>query len=150
MEINVKNSVLFKINKSNTFSEFNEIQVFENQRFLRGWASKFLKKLEDPPYISDEQGIIENHFSNLDDIPCPAGWQWASDWKLNFGYTNTGKDGWCYGTSFLRIRAKFAANCSSSSPTPRQTCRRRLWLRYLKPHDDFELNDKVVVTIVCD
>ena len=106
---------------------YQEVEVFENQiHGLFGWKADHAK-------FTDETGIIVAPFKYLQHMSCPSGYRWVTDWMINRDYTKMDSDGWSYATSFPRLSARLREEKSVARPSPRQSCRRRLWFRIVKP-----------------
>lgn len=114
---------------------YKEVEVFENQRLrpLFGWGSSGYLLHIDPSPFSDESGEVNCDASSISDIKAPAGFEWATDWKICRNHTATDENGWSYASSFWRLLARYKAHSSSDHRAPHHVTRRRMWRRIARP-----------------
>ncbi len=113
-----------------------EFSIFENQRRAVLYPHEFgpsnLLLNERAPF-SDDSGYNPAPYSCLDDVTPPTGFVWdpspeTGGWKIDYTYTQTDPEGWCYGIDFNFISSNLKKGESTTSPFLRSV-RRRRWTR---------------------
>jgi hypothetical protein len=106
--------------------------IFENQRYLplKGFSSLNLIVGVDPAKLSNAAGVkFPDRY--LRRTPPPEGYEWIeSSFRVDNAYTDTGKGGWTYASSFPRFETHLYERRSKTDMSDRRAyVRRRRWVR---------------------
>ena len=118
-----------------------EHECFENQRFsasLHSWGAEYPAHLQPSDPQPWTNRVHASGKKSIDEVACPAGWEWAGEWRVGDLPECDEAEGWLYGVDFAELRRLLLAHEVVSDARARaQTGEQKpvhvRWRRWVRP-----------------
>ena len=90
-----------------------EHECFENQRFsasLHSWGAEYPAHLQPSDPQPWTNRVHASGKKSIDEVACPAGWEWAGEWRVGDLPECDEAEGWLYGVDFAELRRLLLAH----------------------------------------
>ena len=118
-----------------------EHECFENQRFsasLHSWGAEYPAHLQPSDPQPWTNRVHASGKKSIDEVACPAGWEWAGEWRVGDLPECDEAESWLYGVDFAELRRLLLAHEVVSDARARaQTGEQKpvhvRWRRWVRP-----------------